>query len=199
MKRKAVDVIRAEHEALGAILSTLRAMVSGDDTAPLDFAALRAMLVYIAEFPEKLHHVKESRVLFPMIRQRAREAEDILSMLDRDHAAGEAAIRGLEHELLAYEMLGPSRRATFVDSLERYVKFYFEHMRLEETQVLPLAERVLTDDDWKEIDAAFHANRDPLTGHAADEPYRELFSRIATSTPAPFGLARPRASRKRGG
>jgi hemerythrin-like domain-containing protein len=72
--------------------------------------------------------------------------------------------------------------------VQKYVDFYFQHMSLEEKQVLPLAERVLTAQDWAELDAAFAANRDPLTGHQPEDDYRNLFSRIVNALPAPLGL-----------
>ena len=52
----------------------------------------------------------------------------------------------------------------------------------------PLAERVLTVDDWADLDQAFGANRDPLTGHEAEADYRALFTRIVGLVPAPIGL-----------
>jgi hemerythrin-like domain-containing protein len=193
MKHKALNVISAEHDAFWAVLTTLLALNEPGRAPPADFKPLRAMLLYIDEFPEKLHHVKETEVLFPRLRQRAPAAVEVIDRLDQEHARGEQAIRSLQHALLAYELLGESRRAAFVDALERYAKFYFEHMRTEEREVLPLAEQVLTDEDWREIDAAFGTNRDPLTGHAPDKDYEELFRLIATITPAPYGLGLPEA------
>ena len=35
------------------------------------------------------------------------------------------------------------RRATFGSAMHRYVRFYLEYMRIEESEVLPLAEGVL--------------------------------------------------------
>jgi hypothetical protein len=61
-------------------------------------------------------------------------------------------------------------------------------MAIEEHEILPLAERVLTADDWAELDAAFETNRDPLTGHEPDDEYRALFTRIVSLVPAPIGL-----------
>lgn len=192
---EALDVIRAEHEALAAVLSTLLALNEPGRAPPADFKPWRAMLLYIDEFPERLHHVKESEVLFARLRQRAPLAATVLDRLDREHERGEAAIRELQHALLAYELLGPSRRAEFTDALTRYAGFYFEHMRTEEREVLPLAEQVLTPQDWQEIDAAFRSNRDPLTGHAPDAVYAGLFQLIASITPAPYGLAAAQAPR----
>ena len=61
-------------------------------------------------------------------------------------------------------------------------------MALEEREILPLAERVLTGDDWRDLDEAFAQNRDPMTGHVADFEYNALFTRIVNVVPAPIGL-----------
>lgn len=187
---KSIDIIRDEHVALAAMLRTLRLLLRHAETtgrAP-DFELLRAMLVYIDEFPERLHHPKESELLFPLVRERAPEAAAVIDRLERDHARGETAIRDLEHALLVYEMLGASRRGAFLESATQYVDAYLEHMRIEEVEILPLAQRVLTREDWSRLDAAFESNRDPLTGHEPDEIYRGLFSRITHRAPAPVGL-----------
>jgi hemerythrin-like domain-containing protein len=188
-----IKIIRAEHQALAAMLSSLSLMLAeqrrnGHVANARDFEVLRAMLFYIDEFPERLHHRQESDLLFPLVRSRSHDADEALDRLDRDHAAGEAAIRNLEHALLAWEMLGGSRQSAFETALTRYLDFYRAHMRLEEDVILPLADKVLTDADWAQLDAAFAANRDPLTGHAPPAEYEALFSRIVRIAPAPIGL-----------
>jgi hemerythrin-like domain-containing protein len=90
--------------------------------------------------------------------------------------------------LLAFEMLGEPRRDAFEQAVQRYVGAYLHHLAIEETRVLPVARERLTADDWLELDAAFAANKDPLTGHAAPDDYRALFSRIVAMAPAPIGL-----------
>lgn len=190
MSHAALRIIHDEHAALSAMLRSIVLLLGQhrrNGTLP-DFAALRAMLFYVDEFPEQRHHRKESELLFPKLRARTAEAGAVLDRLDDDHARGESAIRELEHALLAFEMMGESRRADFEEAAQRYVDFYGQHMALEEGQILPLAEQVLTAQDWAELDAAFAANRDPLTGHEPEDDYRALFSRIVNSLPAPLGL-----------
>ena len=102
---------------------------------------------------------------------------------------GEKAVRELQHLLLAWELLGEPRKLAFVAECNNYFKFYLEHMRLEETVILPEAEKVLTDVEWKELDAAFEKNCDPLTGKYPPDPaYDRLFTRIVMRAPAPIGL-----------
>ena len=183
-------VIREEHQALSAMLRSMPMMVAQHrrNGTPLDFGVLRAMLFYVDEFPERLHHPKESQLLFPLLRRRCPEIGAVLDRLDRDHGEGERAIRELEHALLAFEVLGTSRAAAFEQALQRYVDDYLSHMALEESQVLPVAERMLNDTDWAVLDRAFAANRDPLTGHPVDDVYQPLFSKIVRTAPAPIGL-----------
>ena len=190
MTHATTRIIRQEHAALSAMLRSILLLLAQhrrQGTLP-DFEALRAMLFYVDEFPERLHHRKESELLFPKLRARTPLSRDMLDRLDDDHARGERSIRELEHALLAFEMMGDSRRQAFEKAAERYVDFYLAHMAMEEQQILPLAERVLTDDDWEQLDAAFLVNRDPLTGHEPDAEYRALFTRIVNAVPAPIGL-----------
>jgi len=185
-----LKIIRAEHSALAAMLRSILLLLARhrrNGTLP-DFAALRAMLFYVDEFPEQRHHRKETELLFPKLRARSPLARELLDRLDADHAQGERRIRDLEHSLLGFEMMGEPRRQAFEEAAQRYVDFYLEHMGLEEQQILPLAEKVLTADDWAVLDEAFEANRDPLTGHAPTTDYDALFTRIVNAVPAPIGL-----------
>ena len=190
MRHLAIDVIQNEHQALAAMLRSMHLLVTqaqreGRDP---DFSVLRAMLFYVDEFPERLHHPKESALLFPALRQRCPELRGTLDRLDTDHGHGETAIRALAHALLAWEVLGQPRRQPFIDALDRYIDGYISHMAAEEQEVLPAARRHLTESDWAALDAAFAANRDPLTGHPAEAAFQPLFQKILRSAPAPIGL-----------
>jgi hemerythrin-like domain-containing protein len=190
MRHASLTIIRDEHQALAAMLRSLSMLLdlSRREQRLPNFELLRAMLFYIDEFPERLHHTKETQLLFPRLRERCPELATVLDTLDTDHTQNEHAIRELEHALLAFEMRGEPRRAAFEAAAERYVSFYLTHMGTEENLVLPAAEKHLQAQDWAELDAAFLANRDPLTGHEPDQEYRPLFTRILNTAPAPIGL-----------
>jgi hemerythrin-like domain-containing protein len=127
-------------------------------------------------------------LLFPKVRARCPELAPVLDRLDHDHAQGERAIRDLQHALLAYEVLGETRRVNFETALDLYLGFYLGHMRTEEHDILPAARAHLDEADWAELDAAFAANRDPMTGHDPDEEFRPLFRKIVMTAPSPVGL-----------
>lgn len=191
MRHHALDVIRDEHQALAAMLRSLSMLVqhARRHGSEPPFELLRAMLFYIDEFPERLHHPKESDLLFPKVVRVAPGTMDAVKRLEQDHMRGESSVRELQHALLAWELLGESRRERFETMAKNYVGFYLEHMHLEESVILPEAEKALGADDWKELDAAFAKNCDPLTGKYPREPlYDRLFTRIVMTAPEPIGL-----------
>ena len=190
MQHTTLEVIRDEHQALAAMLRSMSLLLTHAhrEGRPPPFDVLRAMLFYVDEFPERLHHPKESELLFPKVRERCPELGRVLDRLEREHAAGEVMIRELAHTLLAYEVMGESRREACEQAVQRYVAFYLDHMGVEEDQILPAARQHLGAADWAELDAAFAANRDPLTGHEPDDAYRPLFTKILREAPAPVGL-----------
>jgi hemerythrin-like domain-containing protein len=192
----ALRIIREEHAALAALLRSMLLLVrdARRRNKQPDFKMLRAMLFYVDEFPERLHHVKESTMLFPRLRHCAPEAEAVLARLDQEHRSGGARIRDLEHKLTAWELMSEPRREAFEQSLDEYVVFYLEHMRVEEVDVLPLAERSFTEADWHMLERAFGAHRDPLVVRGPEAPYVELFRHIVNTTPAPYGLGDPEST-----
>jgi hemerythrin-like domain-containing protein len=191
MKHSSLQTIREEHASLAAMLQSLRMMLKrgpGTD-AQQYFDVLGAMLFYIDEFPEKLHHTKETTLLFPRVLKASPGVRETVERLDHDHLKSETGVRELQHLLMAWELLGESRRQAFEDHCSRYLDAYMEHMKVEEQVILPEAEKCLSAADWLELDAAFAQNTDPLNGKYARDPvYDKLYSRIVSTAPAPIGL-----------
>lgn len=179
------SIIRREHAALRAVLRGMARMVreARHHRRVPDFGALRAMLFYISEFPERRHHVKESAMLFPRLRAVAPEAGALLDRLHQEHGQGERRLRDLEHLLTAWELLGESRRAAFELALERHTSFYLAHMQAEETDVLPLAERCFGPADWIVLDRAFGSHGDALVDPLPDAEFEALFRRLRQIMP----------------
>ena len=182
-----------EHGSLAAVLNALSALVVEvrERGKRIDPKVFRAIVYYLDVFPEREHHRKEEEALFPRIRARTHEIDGVLDQLAREHAAGEQAIRDLERAFFHYEARGDAEFPAFAEAAERYVARYFEHMRKEENEVMPVARRVLTAQDIAEIEAAFAAHHDPLAGTGRATDPEELFSRIVTIAPAPYGLGAP--------
>lgn len=189
-----LQIIREEHASLSAVLNAMGILMEQGpgDTPAAFFDTARAMLFYIDEFPERQHHPKETECLFPRVALCAPHVAEVIARLDREHGGGEAAVRELQHLLLGWELMGEGRREVFMQALRRYIAFYQEHMRLEETLVLPAAQAYLSPEDWAAVDAAFATNTNPLThGRPRDPAYDRLFTRIVMRAPSPIGSGSP--------
>ena len=186
-----IRIIHEEHASLAAMLRSSLMMVQRgpQDQPERFFDVMRAMLFYMDEFPERLHHTKESELLFPTVAARSRPAREVVGQLNHEHSVAESKVREMQHLLLAWELLGNSRRERFELALKAYVDFYLQHMHLEETVVIAQALQVLDDGDWKALNSAFSVQGNPLTGKYPREPlYDRLFTRITMHAPAPIGL-----------
>jgi hemerythrin-like domain-containing protein len=188
----AIQKIQEEHRSIAAVLHALKQLARDAQDARVkpQFAVFRAMLHYIDEYPEQLHHPKEDEVLFPLVANRAPGAQKLIDALRGEHEEGARLIRELERALVLFEDSWPAGARKFVDTVDAYADFHWRHMRKEEHELLPLAERHLSPQDWKVVDAAFDANQDPVAG-VREKDFRKLFSRIVNLAPAPVGIGEP--------
>lgn len=185
---KAIQIIHAEHRALSAVIQAFRFILDGirDGKFKPDFALLGAMIEYITEVPDKLHHPKEDDFLFVAVRQRVPASAGLLDKLEADHAEGARRTVALRAALDIYQQAGAAGFTDFETAARRYLDASWNHLVLEEQELLPLAQKELSPEDWREIDAAFEANKDPWAGPAGE--FAELFKKIVTMVPAPHGV-----------
>jgi hemerythrin-like domain-containing protein len=178
-------IIRDEHRSLAAICHGLEYLVRSAREAGQapSFPLLRAMVRYVRDFPDALHHPKEDAYLFPKLRARTSECDDTLVELEAQHAKGPALVDALERSIARYETDTEGGLAAFADAVSGFVTFQMEHMSLEAKVIIPAARQHLTTDDWSEIAAAFGSNGDPRFAVDADEEYRHLFARILNLAP----------------
>ena len=187
---QAVRIIRDEHRAIAAILHGMLFLVRKirDRGATPDFNLFGAMIYYIDAFPERFHHPKEDRYLFHVLRIRHPDSVSLLDRLEEEHRTGAYKIRALEQALARYQHGGVSEFPDFAKAVEDYAAFHWNHMRAEEDEVLPLAEKHLSAADWDGVDTAFLGHVDPMHGAGAEGEYQALFTRIVNLAPPPIGV-----------
>jgi branched-chain amino acid transport system ATP-binding protein len=113
---------------------------------------------------------------------------DIIEELERQHEEGGSLLERVRQAMIDCAETYPDGFERLRAEIDAYIRFQREHINLEESQILPLARRSLTDEDWEPINRAFLDNEDPLFGEKVREEFRDLQSRIVQHAPAPFGL-----------
>lgn len=186
----AIRAIQSEHDNLAAVIHGMlffaRSVTAGGPVP--DAKVFRAMLLYIRDFPDRVHHPKEDAFLFARLRARTHAADAAIEELERQHGQGEHLVRALEDALTRYELGDAQAGKAFCEQVERYASFYFSHMKREEEEIIPLALEVFTPEDWQAVNAAFAEHRDPLSGAGDVSGMDRLFSKIVEIAPAPIGL-----------
>jgi len=135
------------------------------------------IMYYMTHYPDVMHHPKEDLV-FARIREREPSAGTTI-----DRLTGEHATLRRDGQELVQELDGVLDGS--ITSLERikeagrdYLTTFREHMRVEESEILPLAARMLRPVDWAAIEAAIRQFQDPLFGPRTEQRYAALARHI---------------------
>lgn len=185
MLNSALNIIYDEHRSLASVVKGLR-YLGGEyrrGRTPVDFALLHAIVFFLDEFPQKLHHPKEDAYLFERLCRRTRTADSLIAELREQHVAGAHHIDLLRRALDQFASGAPRGEANFATAVEHFADDVLRHMALEESALIPLARRHLSGEDWVEIGVAFGENGDPRFVADAEHHYAGLFSRVMALAP----------------
>ena len=168
----------AEHVNFARLLSLLEAELDlfhrGDSP---DYKTMLDVMFYMTHYPDIHHHPKED-LAFARIRERDAAARPLVDQLMAQHAllrhSGMDLVQGLDDivngTIASRERIESTGRA--------YVEHFRSHMRAEEAEILPMAERILDEADWQAIDAATAHIEDPLFGGRTELRYAALRAQI---------------------
>ena len=176
----AIEIIRAEHRNLDAVLGVLgKALdqLSAEGPKP-NLDLLFSIVYYVRVFPDKLHHPKEETVLFPALRRRQPALAPVMDELEVQHQRGRESLEQLDGVLKAFDRDYPKGLDGLRQAGHAFIRSQREHMGIEEREILPAAEACLDDRDWPPIRRAFGTNVDPLFGENVEAGFRALFERI---------------------
>lgn len=166
-EQRALTVLREEHRSLSVVLNALLAETQRPPETQ-DRALLGALLFYIEQFPERLHHPKEEVHLFARLRLRTSEVDGLLDELQAQHAQGTHTFAALQRSLQAGAL------TDFAAQVQVFAQQQWRHMAHEEKVVLPAASQHLWPEDWQAIANAFDTNAAPHLGTV------ESFDRLAS-------------------
>lgn len=181
---RAISRIKAEHRALARVIGAMQSWVARrrESAASADVGLFSSMLRYIREVPDTLHHPREDGVLFPALAA-VEEARQAIAVLQREHADGAAMLGRLAAVFQAHRDGAPNSLNALSTAVDEFAEFYWAHMRTEEEQILPVAERALGEPEWARVARAFCDSSDPLFRADAAAEYRRLYAYIASLSP----------------
>jgi len=172
MASSLITTINEEHRTIAKLLHLIdrQVMLFAESASP-DLDLLHLIMDYTQSFPDLYHHPKEDAIFSKLKAREPAMAAQIDSLLE-DHRNMPQVSRKFANlvEQLIEDATMP--RDAFIKAAVDYVDFQRNHMMREVSDVLPAALRVLTAEDWAELEAVVDHGEDPIAG--GKEHYQRL-------------------------
>lgn len=173
---KILDVLHHDHDRLAKLLRGLEKQIEifegGDDP---DYELITNTLDYISRYPDRFHHPMED-----LIHRRLKQRLPDGAVLDlkTEHEELAALTRSVSNAIaeVLQDTAGP--RSWVATVTRNFITTYRHHIGIEERVFLPLAERTLTAEDWRQLDAEVAAGLDDRISEADKTRFRALFDYI---------------------
>jgi hemerythrin-like domain-containing protein len=160
-----LERLHTDHARLLKVLSVLEhqmARFCESDDGP-DFALLRDVVDYVIEYPDAIHHPLEDHLFEFVVSRGVTPTERALILANRDqHVDIRPATKKLSVDI-RYVLNGAVISAErLMSDAAAYVDMQRAHILTEERQLFPLADRILSFDDWARLESELGAVQDPM-------------------------------------
>jgi hemerythrin-like domain-containing protein len=173
-----LDRLAEDHRRLTRLLDLLEGLLdqfhAGEEP---DYELMCELMEYLIDYADQVHHPSED-LIFERLLVAPGKGHDVLRRLMQQHAAlaqvnrrFKEALEGIVHE----EVL---RRDEVEQHGRDLVMMLREHMRLEDEEAFPIAQRALNEEDWKALGEVAPQVEDPVFGHADPERFRAIYARL---------------------
>lgn len=146
-----------------------------------NYELMRDAVHYLQHYADRFHHPRED-VAFERLAERDPGTRLKINRLLQEHRvirlSGETLLKLLD-DILEDTVI---ERTTVEAAAATYLVYYRHHLAMEEADIMPLAEQLLTPDDWAAAAAAVPPGPDPMFGNDIDARYRDLRTQIVRET-----------------
>jgi hemerythrin-like domain-containing protein len=155
----AVLTLSVEQKKTSAVFSALYQYFQTGSESMQDFDpdSLQPVLNHLAQFDASCHRRKVEMYVIPAIQKTTRDADSLLAELASLSLIGTTILRAVrERFLLAFEQGFIEIRA-LCSAMRLYCYSQLQRLEKEETELFPLAQRVITSEEWFSIGTNFLA------------------------------------------
>ena len=140
-----------------------------------DYSLMRSIIVYIQEYPEKIHHPLED-MMYSILLERVDDVEFVQELIS-EHTQLEVVTRELRESLESLPRCTASNEQ-LKQQLSKFLVGQRQHIYTEESEVFPLAQSALTKEDWKRIQYMVPILDEPICGRRTWYDYERLSREI---------------------
>lgn len=169
-----IDRLHEEHRNMAQLLKLLaREVETFKQGGVPDLDLMDSIIDYNLNYPDACHHPKED-VVYARLKERDPDAARAVGDLEAEHANLHDRTLQLALAVRNIRQDQTLPRDWLAEIAQEFLDAMRCHMQMEEVVFFPAAERSLTDEDWKQVDARVFDKQDPVFDAHAEERYSAL-------------------------
>lgn len=173
-----LEILQKDHEQHGLLLSILEKQVKDAHlVGEPDYDVVSEIVDYFLTYPTEFHHVRENQIFEKIFARDPKAAEEV-GYIEEEHEACEAFIKAFAGALASVLGTGIVTRSQFANAALEFIESQRRHIRMEESIFFPTALRVLTKEDWQDLDDCLSDRTDPIFGCHREEQFAALRQEI---------------------
>ena len=139
-----------------------------------DFIMMIDIVEYIRNYSDFHHHPKEDHV-YKVYKSSSDEATHIVDGLLNEHQQIPKVTIAFQ-QLLDGALNGSIiiSRAELSERISNFIDIQINHLNIEEEQLFPLINKMMTSSDWAEVEAQIKDKDDPLFGNKVEKGFEDL-------------------------
>jgi hemerythrin-like domain-containing protein len=140
------------------------------------------MTDFFINFADGCHHGKEEKQLFPAIAKRGNVNQNKpLEKYNSEHMAGRAHVRAIREGMVKFDSGDAGALEIVLKNLKEYAKELRFHIHKEDFGLFPMAEKILSESDKRELEKAFDKVEREEIGEGVHEKYHALAMNLKKS------------------
>ncbi len=168
-------LLKLEHDHAERLLELIEQQL--EFTPSYDLDVLGDITAYFLDYPDQCHHPVEDMVYWRMHARDPDRARPVAHLLE-DHAHISDVTKSLARLVEQASCDGSVLHERLPDEARYFVNCYRKHMQAEEEHFFPLAEALLSDEDWDTLDFQLFDRTDPLYDTGAESRFGALRCKI---------------------
>ncbi|MAB80842.1 MAG: hypothetical protein CMJ89_15950 [Planctomycetes bacterium] len=156
---KAIEILSQEHRVILRVLTCLQRLLGAGKTAGhVDDASARKAIDFFRTFADACHHGKEEGCLFPKLVECGLPGDSgPVPVMLSEHDTGRETLCAMLEALEGAAAGDPNDLTAFIHWGGTYVELLRNHIAKEDNILFPLAARLLSDEDQREVLQGYEA------------------------------------------
>lgn len=184
---KPVEILMQEHRVIEVALNCLEAMMErAQADGRLEKEPAEQIVDLIRNFADRCHHGKEEDRLFPaMVAKGMPQEGGPISVMLAEHDMGRAFVRQMAKSIECAADGDSAALAEFANAAGGYIQLLRSHIQKEDRILFPMADRMLDEEEQKDLLAEFETVETEHMGAGTHERYLK----VAESLAARYGVS----------